>query len=119
MNRNDFLLWLLNKFGCFNENNIVIWRKDYELVLSEPNIDYDGLYNKIVREWSDTFRAPSTQWINDTKRDFIPKDTTCEALKEVRQMREESASQTPEQVAQIDAIRERMRKTLGKMGAIR
>ena len=107
MDRNEFIFKILNKFGCFNDNNMSIWKEDYEQALQEPNIDYDGLYSKIIKNWDSTFNAPSTKWIIDAKQDCIPRDDRCDALKNIEQMRENAAPPPPDVLARIEAMRKK------------
>lgn len=67
MNRDEFITKQIKKFGCFNANNMEIWMKDYQSVLTEPYIDYVKLDRKIITEWNNTFNAPPTKWINEQK----------------------------------------------------
>lgn len=118
MDRNEFIKKQLMKFGCFNEINSSIWQKDYEEVLQEPNINYVVLDRTIIHEWSDTFKAPAPDWVEAKKKDCLIKeqaDTRCQALKDIHEMREQSANMSDSEIARIDEIRARMRKTLGKV----
>lgn len=109
MNREQFIKKQLKKFGCFTENNIEIWYKDYEQALQEPNIDFERLDMKIIRDWDSTFNAPSTKWLMGAKQDCIPRDDRCDALKNIEQMRENAAPPPPDVIARIEAMRKKMR----------
>lgn len=109
MNRDDFIIKQLNKFGCFNDNNMAIWKADYEKVLQEPNINYEKLDDKIVFTWDNTFEAPSTPWIMGAKQDCIPKEERCEALINIEQMRENTSPPTADVRARVEAIRKKLR----------
>lgn len=110
MNRDEFIRKQLLKFGCFNEVNTPIWQRDYESVLKEPNIDFDGLDMKILTDWDSTFNAPSTKWLKEAKRDFIQRDDRCEALVHIENIRNgESVPPPPDVLARIEAMRKKMR----------
>lgn len=109
MNRDDFIKKQLNKFGCFNVSNMAIWKADYEEALQEPNIDFDRLDKKIIKDWDSTFNAPSTKWLIGAKQDCIPKDERCDALKNIEQLRKNVSAPPPEVVAKIEAMKKKMR----------
>ena len=109
MDREEFIKKQLQKFGCFHEGNMAIWKNDYELVLQEPDIDYKMLDFKIIKFWDNTFNAPSTKWISEAKQDCIPKDERCQVLKDIEQMKNNTAPPPPDVLARIEAMRKKVR----------
>lgn len=92
MNRDEFITKQIKKFGCFNANNMEIWMKDYQSVLTEPYIDFERLDMKIIRDWDSTFNAPSTKWLKLHIQDCLKEEAKklCPALVETRTMKEQA-----------------------------
>lgn len=107
MDREEFIKKQLRKFGCFNELNYDIWKEDYTKSLSEPNIDFDRLDAKIIKDWDSTYNAPSTKWMYEAKKDCIPQE--CGALKRIHEIQEQAAPPPPEVVARMEALRKKVR----------
>ena len=71
MDREQFLKELFLMYpSCFNEYNVTIWRRKYELMLS-PKIDYDGLEIKFASSWKDMRVPPSPPELKELARDYL------------------------------------------------
>lgn len=72
MNQDDFINRIIQKFKNIDCDNIEIWTEDYRAVLQEKTINYDKLYELLLREWGSSYYAPTTQWLIEHKKKCMP-----------------------------------------------
>jgi len=92
----------------FNEYNIEDWMEAYKSVLSNPKINYDNLFNLMIRKWNSTANAPTPQWFEENISQVIEKDERCAAIRHIEEMRE-TAEPMPEYVkVRIEELKKKM-----------
>lgn len=83
MNRGEFLTKFFNMYpNSFNDRNIGDWTDAYMLVLSD-RLDFDKIFHFMVRNYNETYKAPSPSWFKSYIED-------CK-LKEHNKLKQEPA----------------------------
>ena len=62
MNRENFLSNLFKLYPPANQQALEIWHKAYKQILPESGINYERLFNIMLREYGSTKTAPAPAW---------------------------------------------------------
>ena len=110
LNRESFLKKLFLMYPAnFTKENAPIWKEAYEIVLTE-NLDYNKLFNIMVKDYKSIATAPSPAWFEDYKAICEEKQQN-KALAEIKKLREtEGVPPPPEFFEAAKRLREKQQK---------
>lgn len=109
MDRTEFLTKMFRMYpNSFNEFNIADWMEAYKAVLSDSRIDYDRLFQTMIRKWSSTTVAPHPSWFDENVSTSIVKDESCTAIRHIEEIKK-TAEPMPESFkARMEELKQKM-----------
>lgn len=110
MDRTEFLTKMFRMYpNSFNEFNIADWMEAYKAVLADSRIDYDRLFQTMIRKWNSTTVAPHPSWFDENVSTSIVKDDKCQAVRQMEEWRKEEREPIPEEIkARMEALKQKL-----------
>ena len=109
MDRTEFLTKMFRMYpNSFNEFNIADWMEAYRAVLSDSRIDYERLFQTMIRKWNSTTVAPHPSWFDENVSASIVKDERNAAIRHIEEIKETAEPMPEDFKIRMQALKQKL-----------
>lgn len=109
MDRTEFLTKMFRMYpNSFNEFNIADWMEAYKAVLSDSRIDYERLFQTMIRKWNSTTIAPHPSWFDENVSTSIVKDERSAVMRHLEEIKETAVPMPEDFKIKMEALKQKL-----------